>query len=215
MTATERAVELVRRRRPRGRRQARAPTSSPSTCPSSWRSPTCSCSARRQRPAGPRDRRRDRGEAARARRQAGPARGRARGPLGAARLRRHRGPRPARRGARVLRARAALARLPGRIDLERGPTRQVTPLSRRAGTADGVERRGPRPGPERHPARRGRPRAGQPRPPGWPALGARPHLSAPTCLRASRHGAGPGAVTGVRSRSTRVCARLTSGPGRG
>ena len=65
------------------------------------------------RATGRRHRRRGRGPAARAGRQADPPRGRARGPLGAARLRRHRRARPARRGARVLRARAALEGLPG------------------------------------------------------------------------------------------------------
>ena len=52
---------------------------------------------RRQRPPGPRGRRRDRGPPARRRREAGAARGPARGPLGAAGLRRDRRARPARR----------------------------------------------------------------------------------------------------------------------
>ena len=53
--------------------------------------------------------------------QAGAARGRAGRPLGAARLRRHRGARPAHRGARVLLARPAVEGLPA------GPVRRPGP----------------------------------------------------------------------------------------
>ena len=58
--------------------------------------------------------------------QAGAPRGRARRPLGAARLRRHRGARPAQRGARVLRARPAVEGLPD------DPVRRPRPGRRRA-----------------------------------------------------------------------------------
>ena len=64
-------------------------------------------------------------------RQADPPRGRAGRPLGAPRLRRHRRPRPARGGARVLRARAALEGLPGdrpeRLTWQRSPGRPGGP----------------------------------------------------------------------------------------
>src|SRR3954454_4738790 len=66
----------------------------------------------RQRPPGQVRRRRGRGPAAGPGCQAGPPGGRAGRTLGAPGVRRHRRPRPAQRGARVLRPRAALARLP-------------------------------------------------------------------------------------------------------
>ena len=106
-----------RRGTPRCSPRRRPPTSSPPTSPSRRQRPAGHHRRLRarlgaQRAPGPGDRRRDRGAAARARHQAGAPRGRGRVPLGAARLRRHRRARAARRGAGVLRARAALEGLP-------------------------------------------------------------------------------------------------------
>ena len=75
-----------------------------------------------QRAPGAGHRRRGRGAAAAARHQAGPPRGRRRVALGAAGLRRRRGARAARGGARVLRARAPLEGLPD--DPVRRPARR-------------------------------------------------------------------------------------------
>ena len=113
VTASERAAQLVRTRRPGGGRQARRrhPRLRRQRPARHHRRLPALLGA--QRPAGQRHRRRDRGAAPRGgRRQAGPPRRRTRGPLGAARLRRHHRARPARRGARLLRPRAALEGLP-------------------------------------------------------------------------------------------------------
>ena len=130
----------------------------------------CSASNERQVQV---DRRRDRGQAPRDRRQARTPRGRARRSLGADRLRRDRGARAARRGARVLRARAALARLPGdpaarRRDLRPWPLRPTGRVDGRgrgsilrAARPDRLERRGPGPGPRRRQPRRRRPQPGR------------------------------------------------------
>ena len=67
----------------------------------------------------------------RARHQAGPPRGRRRGPLGAARLHRRRGARAARRGARLLRPRAAVEGLPDHPVRRPGPPAVPTGHRRR------------------------------------------------------------------------------------
>ena len=76
VTATERAVELVETAA-QAASDKLAETSSPSTCPSSSYHRRLRDLLGVQRPAGPRDRRRDRGQAARDRRQADPPRRRA------------------------------------------------------------------------------------------------------------------------------------------
>ena len=113
-----------------------------------------------QRPAGQRDRRRGRGEDARGRLQAGPPRGHPGGPLGAAGLRRHRRAHPASGRAQLLRARPAVAGLPG------GPSRsgrcrsEGPPAGAAAARADRVQRGQPDAGPARHRPDRPRPRPG-------------------------------------------------------
>ena len=114
MTASARAVELATAGGPGGAPTSSARTSSCSTSASSSSSPTRSSLASGDNEPqvqaivdGIED------GAARARGQAGAPRGPGRRALGAPRLLRHRRPRPAHRGARVLRPRAALEGLPG------------------------------------------------------------------------------------------------------
>ena len=98
-----------------------------------------------QRPAGQGDRRRHRGQAARARCQAGTARGRARRPLGPHRLRGDRRARPARGGALLLRPRAAVARLLRPSSCPRRPPRDAGSDRASAGAAAAGRPRGTRP----------------------------------------------------------------------
>ena len=126
---------------------------------------------RAQRASGAGHRRRHRGAPAGAagEGQAGAPRGRAGWPLGAARLRRHRGARPAHRGARVLRARPALEGLPARSrsstatwsrPTPAGPPPPNDPADRLAARQHRLERRRPRPGADRRTPQRARPRPG-------------------------------------------------------
>ncbi len=152
-----------------------------------------------QRAAGAGDRGRGRGAPAPARHQAGPPGGRRRVPVGPARLRRRGGARAARRGARVLRARAAVEGLPDdpvrrQLPVRRGGRCVPRPRRRRpagdrrrpaasraaraearavAARADGVERHGPVPGAARPAVGRGGPGRGRP-------LGAPPGRSTAT-----------------------------------
>ena len=148
-----------------------------------------------QRPPGEVDRRRDRGQAARARREAAASRGRARRKMGPDRLRRRRRARAARGGAPVLCPRAALARLsPDQAAGRRHQCADARTLVLLRHGRDRLERRGAGPGARGRPVERGRPRPGRER---WPtcsagsapvaALVQRPHPGG-TDRRAARGG---------------------------
>ena len=179
-----------------------------------------------------------------ARSQAGPPRGHPRGPLGAARLRRHRRPRPAQRGAQLLRARAAVEGLPGRPGRRASQPRQptiaadarTTAWSRRstaqesdavdgchaarapsdpaAARADRVQRRQPDAGPARHRPHRTRSRAGQARGAGAGRAQHRSPIVSSDLRRAYDTAVALGDIAGLPVAPISGCARRTSGRGR-
>ena len=112
VTATDEAIELAHDARAGRRRQARHRHRPHRRQRPAGHHRRLRRRHRQQRAPGRGHRRRGRGAGARGRAQADPPRGPARRPLGAARLRRRRGAHPARRGAGLLRPRAAVEGLP-------------------------------------------------------------------------------------------------------